>query len=529
MKFRTHLIAGAAMAVCSSGAFAAKAECPASIVTPATAAAAETIVNNCIPAATLFIGGASTMSSNVLTVANAQIFDSAAFTPIEVRPSAAVTTAVPSLTTANFKAFLGVAKSGIGTVGGKLVYVVYNYNNGSSGGVSQLLGKTPKLADQADPAKRIPEATVTFIGPAKSQNVPDTNTANAFCGTTASGITSTATLVGCNSYTTMTADMALSDVRAQELYAVYAAAAKGKPSTLTQIPLAFQSFGVAVSPALYAALQTAQGLANDDTAANQPTVSRASYASLVSKGGKIDSLASFLSANATVSGYTPPAGQLVLARRDDLSGTQAVANLFFVNGQCGGNGNAAVAKSLDEKVSRAGGLMGGLAIRQDVTDDVTGVLDVQANSTGGQVRNALDSTSAYAIGVVGTANGMLEKTNSDGSKSDTRGRFVKIDGISPNANGTNFRNEVATRAQIVNGTYPFAYTLYGMYVTTKMDLVKNPNNANKKALVDAMMAGFANSNLTDLPGMGYLDGAVAAKQTSFARQGGNNCSPITKL
>ena len=517
MNLKLKLIAGAAVAACSSGAFAAVAACPASIVTPATAAAAETIVNNCIPAATLFIGGASTMSSNVLTIANAQIFDTTAFTPIEVRPSAAVTTAVPSLTTGNFKAFLGVAKAGIGSVGGKLVYVVYNYNNGSAGGVSQLLGKTPKLADQAVPAKAIPEATVIFVGPAKSQNVPDTKTANAFCGTTASGITSTTALVGCNSYTTMTADMALSDVRAQELYAVYAAAAKGKPSTLTQMPLAFQSFGVAVSPTLYAELQTAQGLTNDATAANQPSITRASYASLVSKGGKIDSLQSFLSANATVSGYTPPAGALVLARRDDLSGTQAVSNMFFVNGQCGGNGNAAVAKSLDEKVGKAGGLLGGLAIRQNTTDDVAGVLDVQSNSTTNDVRTALNVAGAYAIGVVGT---------SSGGAQGTAGHFVKIDGISPNANGSNFRNAAATRAQIVNGNYQFSYTLYGMFVTKTMADAKN---ANKKALVDAMMAGFANSNLTDLSGMAYLDGAVSAKQTSFTRQGGNNCSPITKL
>jgi len=517
MKFRTHLIAGAAMAVCSAGAFAAPATCPATITTPADGTAAEIIVNNCVPAATLFIGGASTMSSNVLTIANAQIFDTAAFTPIEIRPSASVTTAVPSLSAANFKAFLGVAKSGIGGVGGKLVYVVYNYNNGSAGGVSQLLGKTPKLADQTDVNKRIPEATVIFVGPAKSQNVPDTKTANAFCGTTPSGITSTATLVGCTSYNTMTADMALSDVRAQELYAVYAAAAKGKPSTLTQIPLAYQSFGVAVSPTLYAALQTAQGLTNDATAANQPSITRASYASLVSKGGKIDSLSSFLSANATVSGYTPPTGELVLARRDDLSGTQAVSNMFFVNGQCGGNGNAAVAKSLDEKVGKAGGLLGGLAIRQNTTDDVAGVLDVQSNSTTNDVRTALNVAGTYAIGALGT---------SSGGAQGTAGHFVKIDGISPNANGTNFRNAAATRAQIVNGNYQFAYTLYGMYVTKTMADAKN---ANKKAMVDAMMAGFANSTLTDLAGMGYLDGAANTKQTSFTRQGGNNCSPITKL
>lgn len=517
MKFRTHLIAGASLAVCSAASFAAPAACPATITTPGTAAAAETIVNHCKPAATLFIGGASTMSSNVLTVANAQIFDTAAFTPIEVRPSAAVTTAVPSLVAANFKAYLGVAKSGIGSVGGKLVYVVYNYNNGSAGGVSQLLGKTPKLSEQADAAKKIPEATVIFVGPAKDQFTPDTKTANAFCGTTASGITSATNLVGCNSYTTMTADMALSDVRAQELYALYAAAAKGKPSTLTQVPLALQSFGVAVSPALYAELQTAQGLGSTATAADQPSITRASYASLVSKGGKIANLQDFLNANKTVSSYTPPSGGLVLARRDDLSGTQAVSNMYFVNGQCGGNGNEGVAKSTDANVAKAGGLLGGLAIRQDVTDDVSGVLDVQANATSGDVRTALNVSGAYAIGVLGTGSGGAQ---------GTAGHFVKIDGVSPNANGSNFRNATATRAQIANGAYDFAYTLYGMYVTKT---INDSKNADKKALVTAMLNGFKDSNLTDLSGIAYLDGAVAAKQASFSRANGNNCSPITKL
>lgn len=519
MKFRTHLIAGACLAACSSGAFAQT--CPTTISTPATAAAAETIVKNCKPAATLFIGGASTMSSNMVTVANAQIFDTAAFTPIEIRPGAAVTTAVPSLNASNFRAYLGVAKAGLGGNSGKLVYVVYNFNNGSSGGVSQLLGKTPKLADQAVDAKKIPEATVTFIGPAKDQFTPDTKTANAFCGTTASGLTSTTSLVGCNSYTTMTADLALSDVRAQELYAVYAAAAKGKPSTLTQVPLAFQSFGVAVSPLLYSALQTAQGLTNDATAANQPSITRASYASLVSKGGKIDSLASFLNANATVAGYTPPTGVLTLARRDDLSGTQAVSNMFFVNGQCGGNDKALVAKSVDQAVAKAGGLLGGLAIRQDVTgsasDDIAGQLDVQNNSTTGDVRNALNVAGAYAIGVVGT---------SSGGAQGSAGHFVKIDGISPNANGTNFRNATATRAQIATGAYPFAYTLYGMYVTKTINDAKN---ADKKLLVTAMLNGFKDSNLTDLSGMAYLDGAVAGKQSAYNRANSNNCSPIVKL
>lgn len=234
MKLKFNLIAGACLAICSASSFAAAADTTvcATPVSAADAAAAEKLVNNCKPAATVFVGGASTQSGNLLTVANAQLFDPT-FTPIQIQDNA-------TASKANVKAYLGKAKAGLGTLGGKLIYVVYNYNNGSAGGVSQLLGKTPKLADNlpANTAKYIPEADVPFIGPAKDQFTPDTKTANAFCGTAATGVTSTATLVACNSHTTQTADLALSDVRAQELYAIYPAAAKGKVSTLTQIPLA---------------------------------------------------------------------------------------------------------------------------------------------------------------------------------------------------------------------------------------------------------------------------------------------------
>ena len=502
MKFTNHVIAGACLAACSVSSFAATAVCPTTLTTPADGAAAEVIVKNCAPAATLFIGGASTQSSNLLLIANAQLFDSA-FTPIQIQDN--VTTSK-----ANVKAFVGKAKAGIGGLGGKLIYVVYNFNNGSAGGVSQLLGKTPKLADQAIPAKAIPEADVPFVGPAKDATTPDTKTANAFCGTAATTVTSTASLVACNSHTTQTADMALSDVRAQELYAVYEAAAKGKVSTLTQVPLALQSFGVAVSPLLYSALQTKQGLvAGDQTAANQPSIKSADYASLVSKGGKVDSLAALVG-DASLAGQS-----LTLARRDDLSGSQAASNIFFVNGQCGGNDLAAVAKSIDQAVAKAGGLLGGLAIRS-TTDSVAGQLVVQANVTSTDVRTALNA-GGYAIGVLGTGGGGAQ---------GAAGQFVKIDGVSPNFDGTNFRNATATRAQIVGGAYPFAYTLFGMYVTKTMADAKN---ADKKAMVNAMISGFKDSNLSNLSGFGYLDGGVAAKQTAYSRENGNNCSPITKL
>lgn len=541
MKHKHSLIAGAVLAACSMSSFAQEAVDPlkCAVAGTLTATQAEELVRHCAPAVTLFIGGASTMSAVTPAILTGQIFDTTltGFAPIKIEDRSASAT----VNKGNVIAYVGRAKPTLdASVAGKLVYVVYNFNNGSAGGVSQLLGKVPKFADRNDPAKAINEAFVPFIGPAKDINTaaPTGKVASSFCGTTAttgvsivSGsttfgtVTSTATSVGCVSYSGQTADLALSDTRAQELYKVYAAAAKGKPSTLMQVPFFTQSFGVAVSPLLYSALQTAQGLTNDATAANQPSISSASYASLVSKGGNIANVNAFIAANAKV-GITPATvtGQLLLARRDDLSGTQAVSNIFFVNGQCGGNERfdllaAGDLKGVDTKIAKAGGLLGGLQIRQDVTDD-TADLDVAAYATSTDVRNGLNN-GGYAIGVAGVGSGGAQ---------GTAGHFVKIDGFSPNADGTNFRSSTATRNQI-NAGYPFSHTLYGMYVTKTLDSTKAPFPA-KKVLAQTVIEAFKNSSLSNISGIAYLDtasaSAVASQQATFARANGNNCSPVVK-
>jgi hypothetical protein len=522
MNLQLRLISAAAIAMCSMASHAATN--PNAIVTaacavkPTNAIEAEALVANCAPVATLFIGGASTQSSNTLTVMNAALFDTVAMTPIEIVDNA-------SPTKANIKAFLGKSKAITGGYpAGSLIYVVYNYNNGSAGGVSQVLAKTPKFTEQSIPAKAIPEATVAFVGPAKTVNTPGGTLKNTFCGTAATSVTSTATKVACNSITTLTADLALSDVRAQELYTLYPAATL-KASTLTQVPLFMQSFGVAVSQPLYIALQKKNGLDTTvcgvspgiDTAACQPSISRADYASLISVDGKIGSLAD-------LTGDDTLTDELKLARRDDLSGTQAASNIFFANGQCGGNDEATVAKSIDMAVAKAGGLLGGLAIRTDGVDDVTGLLDVQANATSTDVKTHVGSTTAYAIGVANVGSG---------GKQGTAGRFVKIDGVSPNFDGTNYMNATATRNQINNG-YQFSYVMFGMYPTAAMAKVPA-----KLATVQAVLTAFKSSAVTNLSGIAYLDDAagasdaVAAQQAKYSRLNSsgntNNCSPITKL
>jgi len=517
MNFKTHLIAGACLAACSASSFAVtvvKASCPATV--PTTSAAAVAYVNNCKPAYTVFIGGASTQSSNFTTIVKSTgLLDTTKMTPIVINDKGSV-----SGLAGNVRALLGQTSSG------QIALFVYNFNNGSAAGVSQLLG-APTKPSVAVSAGGIPESDVVFVGPAVFATgssisiAPGTATGTPNNCVATSTSTDAAPAVDCTSHAPQQADLAIADVAPAELYALYSGA-KNKLSTLTNTPLFLQSFGVVVSPALYNALQTknlAEGsipstcVAGDTTGACQPTIRSAEYASLVAKGGKIKSLAA-------LTGDASLTAQLTLARRDDLSGTQAVSNMFFVNGQCGGNGKVAVPKSIDLAVSKAGGLLGGLAI-DDITNS-TADLNILAASVGGDVSNAVANT-GYAIGVRGVGSG---GTVSNSNTSITaKGRFVRIDGISPNYSAAGATSAAVTRAQIANGTYPFAFTAYGSYVTAtyaKFD-------ATKKALVDNTLAGFKSSSLSDLAGIAYLDGAVTAKQSAVNRTAGNNCSPITKL
>jgi len=581
MKLKTSLIAGAALAVCSISSFAATSAGPnlslctaAALATPVTsAAAAEAIVQNCAPAATLFIGGASTMSGNLPLVLPTAVFDTTKMTPIVITDKGSLTGS-PSVANAsgNVNGYLGVAQSTVKGVGGQLVFVVYNFNNGSAGGVSQLLGKLPKLSAMSGvtqnankswnfgtaSATAIPEADVVFVGPtatgAAAQTTPGTKAANAFCGTTGSGFATAATTfagiatynVSCTSHNVLQADLALSDARAEELYAVYPAAAGGKLSTLVEQPLFVESFGVVVSAPLYAALQEKTFgvgnacISNYTSAACQPSISRADYTSLIMSGGSIKQLSDLVGAtNQTAAAAISSGAVLHVARRDDLSGTQAASNIYFANGQCGGNdressavtidGNNIAnayfgAKSIDVAVAKAGGLLGGLAIRSNGDAEAASIpgLDIQINPTSGQVKSAVGSASNYVIGVLGVGGGGVVSGN---------GYFVKIDGMSPNADSQgNFLNSTATRNQLASGAYNFATVMHAIYTTAE------EKNATQFGLVQAVINGFQNSNLTNLSGIAYLDGStsgVAARQSHVTRVDSNNkpnnCAPLHRL
>jgi len=492
MKLHHSLIAGACLAACSLSSFAATAiACPAA--TPTDSATAVTWVNSCAPTQTLFIGGASTLKGNALAILNARVFDTTKMIPITIKDKGSVSGLAGNV----------VAAYGMNTAGDR-IFAVYNYNNGSAAGVSQLFAKP----------SAVPEADVVFVGPSKKADRLAPGTAvigNCVASATAgAGTLASPFSIDCTTHAAQQADIAISDVRAQELYAVYAAAAKGKAKDLTQTPLFSQSFGIAVSPTLYAALQTAQGLTvGDFTAAHQPSISSAKYASLISKAGTVKSVADLV-------GNPALTGTLTLARRDDLSGTQASSNIFFANGQCAGNGNALVAKSLDEKVGKAGGLLGGLSIISSADAASYPNLEILNASVSNDVKIAVSDTTKYAIGVLNVGSGGTQVASP--AVGAGVGRFVKIDGISPNFSAAGVAGSLN---QLRDGSYPFAVTSYAL-VNTKA----NAKVAAKKALTDALILGFKDSTVAGIPsGIAYFDGS-ATKGATAARAGGNNCSPI---
>ena len=369
MNMKLKVIAAACLAMCAPSAFAltaaqiAAAALPANICTAALPAQADVIVNNCAPQVKMFIGGSSALGGALSAVVTADLFDTTTQPVITVKDTSA------SAQAANTSAWYGKSKAGLTGGVSKWLYVVYNKNNGSAAGVSMVLSKVGT----------VPESTVVSVGPLNAK-AGGSNTCTLLTGST--------TVVNCATSDVATAtDLAISDVHPSELYKLYATAT-AKVSTLTMKPLAMQGMGLGVSWNLYQALQVrnvAEGLidstcvAGDLSAKCQPTVRSADYTSLITKQGLIKTAATFL-------GDAADSTPLTLARRDDLSGTQASSNIFFADNSCGGMGYGAGGTNYGV-VSAAGGFN---------FNPVTGKLDKLVSAAMGGGLNIIESAVAAA-------------------------------------------------------------------------------------------------------------------------------------
>ena len=233
-----------------------------------------------------------------------------------------------------------------------------------------------------------------------------------------------------------------------------------------------QVFGVAVSPALYTALQTAQGLTaagcgiDSVTPACQPNITKAQYSTiagsafnkvkgstLVETGDAAGSGAGFLL------GSSFDGEELVLCRRVSTSGTQASSNQYFLNYYVGGDG--AVGGRVDPADQTTYG--GGLA--------VTGIpFDVQEGSGTGNTRGCL-SGDGYRLGVLSLENAPDLTTRSQGQRADRKWRYVKINGVHA------YEPAVNSTATAKAGTYDFWFVSQKFGATPNGQAVVNAIDA----------------------------------------------------
>ena len=252
-------------------------------------------------------------------------------------------------------------------------------------------------------------------------------------------------------------------------------------------PAAFsQVFGVAVSPALYTALQAAQGLTgcgiDSLTAACQPSITKAQYTTIVND--------TFNTAKQDVNailGVGAAGDKLTVCRRVSTSGTQASSNQYFLNAFVGGDGAAA----------------GALAPADQATYGAGSGLDsyeVQEGSGTGNTRTCL-SAAGYALGVLSLEN-YPDLTTRTPVRADRKFRYVKINGVA--AYDGNEAVVGKSTASAKAGKYDFWFTSQ-----------KFASTANGQAVVDAIDAKLGTVDLNGLFG----NGLSAAKRLS-------NTSPV---
>ncbi|MGZ3239101.1 MAG: hypothetical protein ACXWJK_01770 [Burkholderiaceae bacterium] len=433
------LIAAACAALCSASAFSATLD-------PTTQA----------PQRTFYVGGSSAQKA-AMTAVVPDLFDQSAITMITIASSS----------TQPATAWYGMSKAALTGGTSQRLLVVYNNNNGSAAGVAQILTTgTPEA-----------EADVITVGT-----------------TACSAVVSNAST--CSSHAPTEVDMAISDVNATELVPGVLPSGAGTitPAQLTIVKTGLQGFGIIVNGKLYTALQNqniAEGLlpgscAASSTAACQPSIRRADYASLVNLEGSKKSAADLLNNPSDTT-------DLFLYRRDDSSGTQASSNIFFGNNVCGTLG-------FQGALTPAGQF-----------DSNSGVFDISEQTTSGGVNNGVgNNTTTYALGVTGL--GTLQ--------SAITAKYVKIDGVSPNFNLDGTVDPVQRNA-FASGRYPFAFEMYAMY--------RNSAPAITKTLATTLINGLKDSTKHNLNGIAYLDGTadvLHGGKASAVNRGGNNCQPL---
>ncbi|TAN53071.1 MAG: hypothetical protein EPN21_02410 [Methylococcaceae bacterium] len=209
-------------------------------------------------------------------------------------------------------------------------------------------------------------------------------------------------------------------------------------------------FGVPVTKDLRDTLQkaeVAQGslgadCVGDETESCMPSLSKAQVASLYA--GRIKTWDSFKVNGQPLSDYaasTAPSNNLVhICRRVDGSGTQAVANEFYLNNPCSGDYGATLPPAAKDSTPNklavvSNPLTGPVVIENSGSGDVEVCLNDFNEATVGLGANHPNPAAGYKAWAVGVQS--LEKNATLSNKY----RFVKVDGVAP------------TLENVANGSY----------------------------------------------------------------------------
>jgi hypothetical protein len=228
----------------------------------------------------------------------------------------------------------------------------------------------------------------------------------------------------------------------------------------------------------------------------QPSIRSADYAGLATKNSGWDS---FILDGV---GGTP----VQIHRRDELSGSQAASNLFFLNSVCGLSGHG-------------GALTPARAADSGVPPNAATVSWFEQPGSG----NVETGIAAAAAGTI--AMGVVSTNRTDHADSSTKNWwFVKIDQVSPNYTPAGVLDGTK-RVSLLNGSWKFA---------TEMAAYVRNTIATDNPVADAVTAriatdlGSAVVTPAGLAGIGFLDNPLAfpdGVQSKFSR-GGNNCAPL---
>jgi hypothetical protein len=255
-----------------------------------------------------------------------------------------------------------------------------------------------------------------------------------------------------------------------------------------------QAFGVVVSAPLYELMflrQKQDGLipstcALTDTSvlACVPSIGKAEMASIIS--ANTDSPLKAVGAaywNSTAKSANT-AKDLVYARRVDTSGTQASAQVYFLNTQCS---SASVG-----------------VIPQDNAD--YGKFAVESFGSTGTLRTRVNSSTDYVIGVMSGENDQSTLTNA---------RYVRVN-FAPMAENAALGSNTNTKF-LLNGKYDFAF---------ESKLVYDTSNESAAGFMSALKGALQGLSLPK--GLAYIDAFdTTGTKMTFSR-GGNSCTPASK-